>query len=256
MSRHLGVLAGIAAAVVAAYFLWFRGDSAPAGASSQAVDPAVVRDWRPTRPDRPPEPGRDEPRGVREPELPPHASQAHAAAYEKALKEGSERPGEAAFRATVDAFMEYNKSFAQAQAQQEGLTVTEVAELTYFGLMVQETQRWPEVEDVLGRTFTDDERQAAEELMHAANKDFKSRMRELVSRGAGEDARWELINSTQERYKREYFALTGMTPELLDDLLAGDVTRTGAPIATPPPADMPPGPEYTPPAPRPQADPR
>lgn len=256
MSRHLGVLAGIAAAVVAAYFLWFRGDTGPAQASDQISGKAVDRDWRPARPDRPPVPGFDMPRRAREPELPPNANQVHVAAYEKALRDSSERPGEAAFRATVDAFMEYNKSFAEAQARQEGLTVAEVGELTYFGLMVQETQRWPEVEAVLGRTLTDDERQAAEQLMHAANTEFKQKMRELVAKGDNEDARWELIRGTQERYQRDYFELTGMTPELLDDLLAGDVTRKGAPIATPPPAEIPPGPEYTPPATRPQADPR
>jgi hypothetical protein len=248
MSRHLGVLAGIAVAAVAAYFLWFRGDSGPAQASNQAVD----GDWRPARPDLPPEPGRDQPRRLREPQLPPNAGETHAAAYEQARSQGSARPGEAAFRATVDAFVEYNKSFAEAQARQEGLTVAEVRELTYFGLMAQETQRWSEVEDVLGRTLTEDERQAAEELMHTANSEFKARMRELVARNASEEDRWELIQATQERYQREYFALTGMTSELLDDLLAGDITRKGAPIATPPPAEMPPGPEYTPPAPRPQ----
>jgi hypothetical protein len=248
MSRHLGVLAGIALAAVAAYFLWFRGDSGPAQASNQAVN----SDWRPTRPDRPPEPGRDQPRRVREPQMPPSAGETHTAAYEQARSQGSARPGEVAFRATVDAFVEYNRSFAEAQARQEGLTVAEVRELTYFGLMVQETQRWPEVEDLLGRALTGDERLAAEELMHTANKEFKAGMRALVARKASEEERWELIQATQERYQREYFALTGMTSELLDDLLAGDITRKGAPIATPPPAELPPGPEYTEPASRPQ----
>lgn len=247
--RNLGVFAGIVVAAVAAYFVWFRGDprvSAPPADS-------VASDWTPARPDRPPVPGRDKPRRVREPKMPPNVSQIHAEAYNEAKNAGTAQPGETAFRATVDAFVDYNKSFAEAQAKQEGLTIPEVRELTYFGFMVQETQRWPEVEDILGREFSADERQAAEQLMHAANSEFKTKMRDLVAKNASEEARWELIQATQERYKSEYFELTGMTPALLDDLLAGDITRKGAPIATPPPENIPPGPEYTPPAPRPDS---
>ena len=189
------------------------------------------------------------------PELPPNAPEIGTNAYAEAVAAGSDRPGEKAFRATNDAFMEYNRSFAEAQAKQEGITVAEVSELTYFGFLVMRTQQWADVEDLIGRQVTPEELELGGQLMHEANREFQAAMRKLVADGAAESERWELIRATKERYLREYYALTGMTPALLDDLLAGDLGRTGAPIATPPPEEIPPGPEYTPPAPRPQVTP-
>lgn len=180
-----------------------------------------------------------------------------AQTYAKAKREGHEQPGDAAFRATVDAFIAYNHKFAEAQAHVEGITVDEVRELTYFGFLVMDTQRWPEVEDIIGRQITDEEKQLGEALMHRANSEFKSSMRTLVAEGADISKRWQLIRDTQRRYKREYFALTGMDAGQLDDLLAGDITRTGAPIANPPPADVPVNPETPEPTPpRPTETPR
>ena len=169
-----------------------------------------------------------------------------AQTYSEARSLGNERPGDAAFRATIDAFMIYNRKFAEAQARAEKITVDEVRELTYFGFLVMETQRWSEVEDILGRELSAEERQLGEQLMHRYNREFKDEIRALVRKNADIEKRWELIRSTQERYKREYFALTGMNGTQLDDLLAGDITRTGAPIATPPPDDIPENPDTPP----------
>lgn len=212
---------------------------------------------RPARPSEPPVQGRDRPAPPPEPTEPPGLDKVRADAYARARGDGQERPGDTAFRATIDAFLDYNAEFAEAQAQAEGLTVPEVRELTYFGFLVMETQRWPEVEAILGRQLTDDERQRGEALMHRFNTEFKTAMRDLVAKRAPETDRWQLIRDTQASYTREYAALTGMTGEQLDDLLAGDITRTGAPIATPPPDDIPSNPDPPPViTPRPESDPR
>lgn len=169
-----------------------------------------------------------------------------AKTYAAARSAGHERPGDAAFRSTVDAYVEYNRKFAEAQARDEKITVEEVRELTYFGFLVMETQRWPAVEEILGRPLSDEERDLGEQLMHRFNSEFKQDMRALVQREADTEERWQLIRSTQENYKREYFTLTGMDGTQLDDLLAGDITRAHAPIATPPPDDIPVNPETPP----------
>ena len=41
---------------------------------------------------------------------------------------------------------------------------------------------------------------------------------------SSEDARWKLIQATQDEYLRQYLALTGMTPQQYDQLLAGEAT--------------------------------
>lgn len=210
---------------------------------------------RPERPETPPVPGRDAPRPIREPQLPPDRSRIHAAAYAQAKAAGDERPGERAFRATVDAFIAYNKEFAEAQAAKEGLTVAEVHELTYFGFLVLQTQQWSEVQDLIGRELDAHERELGEQLMQESNSEFKAAIRKLTQSGASEPARRQLIADAQERYKKEYFAITGMTPELLDDLLAGDASRPGAPSVTPVPKSLTPVPAPPPVPPRPLAPP-
>lgn len=228
----------VVAAAVALFLLWPREPAS----GPPAVESVRSELLHPERPSSPPVPGRDRPRRAPAPQLPPRAAEIQAEAYAEAKEAGEARPGEKAFRATVDAFMAYNRAFAEAQAREEGITVEEVGELTYLGFMVLQTQRWTEVEEIIGRALTEDERALGAELMQTANSEFKAALRKLVAEGAPEEARWELIRETQERYKREYFALTGMTPEMLDDFLAGDLSRTGAPAATPLPVDIEPAP--------------
>jgi hypothetical protein len=251
MTRAIPWVAGaLAVAAVAAYWLWPTS-------TKEATVATPTSSLIPQRPTRPPIPGRDVPRSPPEPRPPPIDREALARTYREAVAAGEERPGEKAFRATTDAFVDYNMAFARAQAEAEGITVPEVRELTHFGLLVLETQRWPDVEEILGNSVDADTRAAAEALMREANTAFKDDMRRLVADGADEDARWALIRETEAEYRREYMQLTEMTPEMLDDLLAGDLTREGAPAVTPPPApdEVGTNPDYRPPAERP-ANPR
>ncbi|NVB39663.1 hypothetical protein G6O69_17605 [Pseudenhygromyxa sp. WMMC2535] len=206
----------------------------------------------PDRPSTPPPPDM-KPATVVEPSAPQDIGRIKDEAYAKALEEGAERPGEVAFRATIDAFMAYNAAFAEAQARQEGVTVAEVHELTYFGFKVLETQRWPEVEELVEAPLSAEQRENAEALMHDTNKEFKDEIRRLVDEGASEEERWALIEDVQDRYMGQYYEITGMDADKLDELLAGDPSRRFAPADTPPPApeDIEPAPAPPPVEPRP-----
>lgn len=209
----------------------------------------------PVRPETPPVEGRDVPQRAPDTQMPPERDRIHSEAYAKAVAAGDEHPGEKAFRATVDAFVDYNKAFAEAQAAEEGITVAEVRELTYFGFLVLQTQQWSEVESLIGHELGAAERERAERLMHETNDAFKAALRKLVADKEPKEARWQLTQQTQERYKREYFAITGMNSELLDDLLAGDPSRPGAPSTTPIPSGVRPAPPPEPVPHRPETPP-
>lgn len=233
IATALGAL--LVAAIVAAVVV---GREASPASTRPAADPGLVT--APRKPARPPPPGTPRVR-VQSPEMPPNAGDVGRAAYADA-KAAGRPPGEAAFRATVRAFIEYNRAFAEAQAAREHLTVEEVEELTYLGFMVQATQRLSEVADITGRDYGDAEREQVAGLMRVANDDFKTAMRDAVARGADADERWRLIRDTEDRYRTQLFALTGLDADGLDGLLAGDLARTGAPIATEIPADIEPRP--------------
>ena len=235
LSLLIGVALVLGLGFVGGRLLGRRGPSV-----AEAPQPSPL--LHPVRPATPPVEGRDVPRPAPDPQLPPNRLQVHSAAYAKAIANGDERPGEAAFRATIDAFMDHNRAFAEARAAEEKISLEEVKELTYFGFLVLQTQQWPEIEALTGHELGEKEREQAANLMHATNSAFKSALRKLVADGVPPEARWSLIRETQERYKREYAAITGMTPELLDDLLAGDPSRPGAPSATPIPDNVRPGP--------------
>lgn len=187
------------------------------------------------RPVRAPVKGRDEPFALPDPEAPPGTRQLGEHAYQEALARTEPMPAQAAFRKTVDAFLEHNRALAEEQAKSEGLSVQEVEELTQFGFFVQQTQRWSDVEDILGRPIEADARRQADALMHDANAAFKFDMRRLVREGAPETERWKLIEQTRQRYLQSYFALTGMKEQQLDDLFARDWLREGSPGDVPPP---------------------
>ncbi|MEM9491049.1 MAG: hypothetical protein AAGC55_18010 [Myxococcota bacterium] len=240
----LVAIAVVGVVLFATYRLWpdepeatTRAPAPKAAAKSPLLNPQ--------RPATPPAPGQRLPRPP-EPQPPPLEPDFLANVYRDAIKAGDDRPGEAAFRANVDAFIEYNAKFAEAQARDEGITVDEVRELTFFGFMAMQTQRWPDVEDLIGRELSEDERMTGEELMHETNREFKQAMRALVADGASEDKRWQLIRTTQAEYRRAYFAITGMNDELLDALLAGDLSRDYAPAATDIPDEIAPNDEPVP----------
>jgi hypothetical protein len=218
---------------------------------------ALAEEGTPVRPVRPPQPGVDVPPPLPpEPQAPPDSARVHANAFARAVAENSARPGEAAFRTTVSAFVRHNEEAATRQAEQEGLTLEEVEELTAFGLMAQESQRWEEVEELVERELSEAERAAGESMLDALNREFKERMRALVAQGASPSERWALIEETQARYREAYYQLTGMNDALFDALLAGDAGRAYAPGTTPVPEDAPAqlDPEPEPPE-RPEAEP-
>lgn len=228
----------------------------PAGASSaRPGDDAgpAPREAGPVRPRTPPVQGRDSPPVVDEPTLPADADALRLAAYQAALAREEPRPGEQAFRAMVSAFMDHNHLLAEQQAKAEGLSLDEVEELTFLGLMAQESQRWPEVEELLGGPLDADRRAQAEVMLRELDEGFEQSMRDLVKDGASTEDRWALIHSFEKDYRDRYFELTGMDEDLLDDLLAGDASRKYAPGSTPPPEDMPPNEEPPPPV-EPRAD--
>lgn len=163
--------------------------------------------------------------------MPPEVEAAGAAAYARAQAEGRP-PGEAAFRAMIHAFVQYNLAFAEAQAAKEHITVGEVEELTYLGYLVLATQRLGEVEELTGRTYSADERSHIEGLMRTHDAAFKESLRGAVARGAGEDERWQLIRATEAAYLDDLRAATGLDAEQLDGLLAGDLAKPGAPMTT------------------------
>jgi hypothetical protein len=243
---------------IAAVIAWTQRESASSRHSTAA--PAVV-EGGPGRPTSPPKPGDPRPH-VREPKNPELTQQWKAELTEKVR--GEARPGEAAFVAYSDRFVDENLEFAQDQARAEGITLPEVRDLTRLGLLVMSTQRLPEVEEVLGRELSPEIKDALEEMVQRENGGFKAQLRALVAKRAPEAQRWELIHAADARYRAEFFRISGMTAELLDDLLAGNLLLPGAPGANPDPSSvgagsdiLPRGPRDTAvPPPRPTADPR
>ena len=170
-----------------------------------------------------------------EPEPAPDMGKVRSQAYDEAVARGAPHPAEAAFRKAVDVFVEHNRQLADAQAQKEGLSLEEVKELTYFGFLAQQTQRWSEVEEITGTPLDEETRTTGEQLLHELNDEFKTSMRKLVKEGATQDERWALIRDIQARYRKAYFGLTGMNDALLQDLLTGDLGRKYPLSQTPPP---------------------
>lgn len=255
-TRNLLLALGAIAALGLLAFLLFgtrglvpRSDGPATSAPSSPGPAASTPDAEPgpVRPRTPPVQGRDSPPLVDEPTLPPDADALRLAAYQEALAREEPRPGEQAFRAMVSAFMDHNRKLAEQQAAAEGLTVDQVEELTFLGLMAQESQRWPEVEQLLGGPLDPDKRTQAETMLQELDDDFEQSMRDLVAEGGAVEDRWALIRSFEKEYRDRYFELTGMDEDLLDDLLAGDASRKYAPGSTPPPEDMPPNEEEPPP---------
>ncbi|MBK9029774.1 MAG: hypothetical protein IPL61_00270 [Myxococcales bacterium] len=236
--RAIGGAALVALVVIAVLLLRSRSDARSAPSPAPAADPALVT--APNKPAHPPAPGTPRTR-VPSPEMPRDVDAVARVAYERAKAAGTP-PGEAAFRAMIHAFIEYNAEFAKAQAAKEGITVAEVEELTYLGYLVMATQRLGEVEEIVGRTFTETERGQIAELMQKHNGGFKDAMHEAVARGASEDERRQLIAATEAAYKQDLYAATGLDDDTLDGLLAGDLAKPGAPLTTEIPADIEPRP--------------
>lgn len=234
----VGAVAAMAAggAVVGALLLRMGSSATPsvtpeaAPGASTTAEPAVAR------PRQEPGPGGKRP-AVRDVQPPVVDDAWRAELTQKVI--GLPRPGEAAFSAYADRFVDLNLDMAQEQARREKLTIPEVRALTRLGLMVMATQRVPEVEAVLGHELPADKREALSKLESDLNSQFKAEMRALVAKGVAEAERWELISSTDARYRQAYLAITGMTPESFDDLLAQDLLLPSSPPSSG--AEAPPG---------------
>lgn len=214
----------LSALVAAGVILTLRSNVTTSSVSAERADPSTnPSSMRPRQP-----PGPDgKRRAMPEPRSPQLTPQWRAELTEKV--EGLERPGEAAFSAYADRFVDENLDFAQEQARAEGLTLPEVRALTRLGLLVMTTQRIEEVEEVLGRDLPKETEQALGELVYQQNGEFKRQMRELVAKGAPEAERWQLISSADQRFREAFLATSGMSAEQFDDLLAGNLLLPGSP---------------------------
>jgi len=227
--RYALVLGAAALAVIALTQIGSTPATPPAPAPSVAAAAKVM----PVRPRLPPRPGDAPPPAMDEPILPTATPEQRADIAERAR--GAARPGMTAFRAFSDLYVDGNLDLARRQAESEGLTLDQVRDLTSFGLMVLATQRVSDVEEIVGRSLTEEQRETLSALMISANGEFKEKLRALVAAGASEAERWKLIRSTQSEYLIDFYAATGMNDDLLDDLLAGNVNLPGAPASTQPP---------------------
>ena len=124
----------------------------------------------------------------------------------------------------------------------EGLTLDETRELTYFGVLAVESQDWARVESLTGRPLSADTRRQTWEAMMGRSQEMRRELQEQVAAGATEDTRWETITRIEDGYLADYYALTGMNPALLDQLLAASVRdqRAASTIASLAPEAEPP----------------
>jgi hypothetical protein len=181
-----------------------------------------------TRPSRAPGPNDPKPAAAPLPKLPALSAREKVQLAEQVR--GSKQPGRDAFRAVSDRYVDENLDLAKRQAAAEGLSLPEIREVTYFGLLVLATQRFEEVEAITGRPLTEAQRDELAKLMQTSNGDFTKTMRGLVARGASEDERGKLIRDTEARYLGELYRISGLDEPLLDDLLAGNMALPGAPV--------------------------
>jgi hypothetical protein len=225
------LLAALAVVTLIAGVLVVRSLTASPERSSSAAAPARPIDPNaPVRPKLPP--GPDDPRPqIREPKS-PAVDEAWKAAMTEKLR-GSANPGEAAFTAYADRFVDENLELAEQQARAEGLTLPEVRALTRLGLLVMATQRLPDVEEVLGHELPPETKEALADMVQRENGAFKDQMRALVAKKAPEEERWKLISAADARFRSEFFKISGMTAAQLDDMLAGNLLLPGAPGGTP-----------------------
>lgn len=225
------LLAALAAAALIAGVVVVRSLTASPERSSSA--PPSARPVDPNAPVRPKlPPGPDDPRPkIVEPKS-PAIDEAWKAEMTEKLR-GSPNPGEAAFNAYSDRFIDENLELAEQQARNEGLTLPEIRALTRLGLLVMATQKLPDVEEVLGRELPPETKDELASMVNRVNGGFKDQMRALVAKKAPEEERWKLISAADASFRAEFFKISGMTPAQLDDMLAGNLLLPGAPGATP-----------------------
>lgn len=207
-TKVIGIIAVVAVAVAAFFMLRPKKDENETTLLSN-----------PERPKEPPPPGmRHKP--VPMPGWPKVDRSELRKAYDDAKARGLEMPGDLAFRKGIDAFMEYNIEFAKAKMKEEGFTMREVTELTYFGFKVMTSQAHDIIQDATGNKVSDEQAELLQDLQNDSNRDFTETMRKMVKDGKSEEERMAYILLTDETYMEQYFAITGMTPQQWDDVMA------------------------------------
>jgi hypothetical protein len=137
-------------------------------------------------------------------------------------------PGALALRAQADDFIEQQGDAVREHMARERLTLDETRELTYFGILAVQSQDWQRVEQLTGAPLSDDARRQTWEAMMARSQEMRRELQEQIARGDGEDARWDTIARIEDGYLEDYFRITGMTPAMLDALLAAAVREQRA----------------------------
>jgi hypothetical protein len=115
---------------------------------------------------------------------------------------GDPHPGEAAFLLYCDKFVDDNLELAEEQAKAQGVTIPEMRALTRLGLLAM----------TVGRHLN-----------------FKKNLKELVEAKAPEAERWELISKADADFRAQLFKVSGLTPDLLDDMLSDNLLLPTSP---------------------------
>lgn len=142
--------------------------------------------------------------------------------------------GALALRAQADDFLAQQGAAVDEHMRREGLTRDETRELTYFGILAVQSQDWGAVEMQTGRALSADARRETWEAMMARSQEMRRELQEQIAAGADENARWDTIARIEDGYLDDYYRITGMTPAMLDALLAAAVRdqRSDATIAS------------------------
>lgn len=187
---------------------------------------------------------RNESQGRVEAPRPPPARRATPGVTLRAPSAPTGSPGALALRAQADDFVEQQADAVRAHMAREGLTLDETRELTYFGILAVQSQDWQRVESLTGAPLSEDARRQTWEAMMARSQEMRRELQEQIARGESEDARWDTIARIEDGYLQDYFRVTGMTPALLDELLAAAVReeRTSSTMAALAPDAEPPRP--------------
>jgi hypothetical protein len=136
--------------------------------------------------------------------------------------------GAEAFRSFSDDFVDANPDAVKEHMQREGLTRAETKELTYFALLVSESHDWDVVESLTNHPIEAEARRQAWSQMQRRSGQMREELQALVKSNAPEEERWAAIDRVESGYLEDYYRLTGMTPELLDQLLRLSVENQSA----------------------------
>ena len=133
--------------------------------------------------------------------------------------------GESAFRTLIAKSIENNRDIIENLAEQEGLTIAEVEELTQFAQLVQQATKWSEVEKISAHPITPERRHASQKLIKQLSSDFVQTMRYFVRNNSSLQQRWAAIRNVKIKFLEGYFSTTGMTMKHLDKLLASNAEK-------------------------------